>query len=32
MGEAAAEIGRGRLQYWSKCQVEEEHNWKVKEI
>ena len=30
MGEAAAEIGRGRLQCWSKCQVEEEHNWKVK--
>ena len=30
MGEEAAEIRSARLQCWSKCQVEEEHNWKVK--
>jgi hypothetical protein len=30
VGEAAAEIGSARLQCWSKYQVEEEHDWKVK--
>jgi hypothetical protein len=30
VGEAAAEIGRARMECWSKCQVEGEHNWKVK--